>query len=466
MKVKSTNIFALYFVSVLACILGACDEFFNVDVDKSQVVTETIFNDNANATAALIGIYRSMSSGPFVGGGSAGISMLTGLSSDELHNILQTEDYASFENNEIQPNSNLIFGLWKDAYHIIYQANDLIEELAKSDKVDKAVKQQLTGEALFIRGFCYFYLLNIYGDIPLIVQTKYQSNATASRISTDVVWAQILGDLLTARDLLQDDYVATERIRPNRLAASAMLARVYLFKGEWELAKINASEVLEKVKMYRLSEDVSGVFTRANLETIWELASDNLSNTQEGEAFIIESSFGGFSAEVTQSLFASFQDDDKRKATWIGTYIEGSTGVEYHFPYKYRQRYFGDPTENFVILRLAEQYLIRSEAKTMLGDLNSAADDLDTVRFRAGLPSIKVVLPGISKEELLGAVLDERRNELFAEWGHRWLDIKRLGLADVVLGNKEQWRSTDALYPIPSDEFKRNPKLGKQNDGY
>ena len=79
-----------------------------------------------------------------------------------------------------------------------------------------------------------------------------------------------------------------------------------------------------------------------------------------------------------------------------------------------------------MVMRLAEQFLIRAEARAMQGDLEGAIADLDMIRGRAGLPLIADINAGISKEELLTSILEQRKKELFTEWGHRWLDIKRL----------------------------------------
>jgi hypothetical protein len=123
-------------------------------------------------------------------------------------------------------------------------------------------------------------------------------------------------------------------------------------------------------------------------------------------------------------------------------------------------------SEYYMVLRLAEQYLIRAEARAHLRNLPGAIADLDSIRNRAGLPLISITNPAITREELLIAIQQERQTELFAEWGHRWFDLKRTKQADAVLKDrKSSWNSTDTLYPVPASERILNPNL-TQNDGY
>ena len=137
--------------------------------------------------------------------------------------------------------------------------------------------------------------------------------------------------------------------------------------------------------------------------------------------------------------------------------------VRYYYPYKYKLTALSlVDTEYNMVIRLAEVYLIRAEARAEQGNIAGAQADLDTVRARAGLPPTAAGdVPG-----LLGAIGHERQVELVAEWGHRWLDLKRTGLAGAVLGSeKPGWVATDTLYPIPAGELTANPALS-QNPGY
>ncbi|MNS80528.1 SusD family protein [compost metagenome] len=114
-------------------------------------------------------------------------------------------------------------------------------------------------------------------------------------------------------------------------------------------------------------------------------------------------------------------------------------------------------------MRLSEQYLIRAEVRAQQGDLIGAKEDLDAIRNRAGLPQTTAG----TKQEILDAILQERRWELFTEYGHRFFDLKRSGKIDAVLSiTKTGWNTTDVLFPLPQNELSINPNLLPQNSGY
>jgi hypothetical protein len=116
------------------------------------------------------------------------------------------------------------------------------------------------------------------------------------------------------------------------------------------------------------------------------------------------------------------------------------------------------------VLRLAEQYLIRAEARANQNNIAGAVDDINVIRTRAGLPAVS---QGVSKDQCLLAIEQERRIELFTEWGHRWFDLKRTNRADAVLSTLKSpnWQSADRLYPIPQSELETDVHLN-QNPGY
>jgi hypothetical protein len=138
-------------------------------------------------------------------------------------------------------------------------------------------------------------------------------------------------------------------------------------------------------------------------------------------------------------------------------------GNTYYIPYKYKQDIVVSGSGEYdMVLRLAEQYLIRAEARARQDKISGAISDLNAIRNRAGLTNT----PAIDKESLLLDIEHERQTELFVEWGHRWLDLKRTGRIDEILGlEKTGWKSSAALFPIPQIELSKNSKL-KQNVGY
>jgi hypothetical protein len=247
-------------------------------------------------------------------------------------------------------------------------------------------------------------------------------------------------------------------------AATAMLARLYLYTKDWIDAEAKATQVIESHK-FTLEQDVSKVFLRSSPESIFKISEDAGSSSYIDytlvAAFYIPYGISP-STIVDSNLVAAFEPGDLRKLNWIKSYTGGAP----YFPYKYKQNYTPSSpagAEDYVILRLAEQYLIRAEARAQQDKVNDAVDDLNTIRSRAGLGPIPYT---IGKADLLLAIEQERRVELFAEWGHRWFDLARTGRADAVLSaEKPDWKHTAILLPIPAAELQNNPRL-TQNDGY
>src|SRR5690606_31531743 len=125
-----------------------------------------------------------------------------------------------------------------------------------SNTLDGALKKQLRGEALFVRAFAHFYLVNVYGDIPYIITTDYKINSEVVRMQTEEVYNLILQDLLEAKSLLGNDYVSGERVRANKWVVSALMARIYLYLEQWQNAEVESSLLINN-NMFTLEPDVN-----------------------------------------------------------------------------------------------------------------------------------------------------------------------------------------------------------------
>ena len=449
-------------------LLTSCKKLIEIDGPIESVTSEKIFDNEENATAALTGIYARMGSLglriPIISTGAITIS--TGLASDELlYTSTATEDM-EFGSNEILPTNETVSQyLWRYGYNFIYHTNAVIEGVSLSPNIAEPTKNKLTGEAKFLRAYLNFLLINIFGDIPLITSTDYNISSVAGRSPSDEVYRQIISDLEESKKYLITDYPVAERVRANNMAASALLARVYLYNGNVELAAQNAQYVINS-GLYSLNADLNETFISSSNETIWQLMVFAASlATVEGFKFIPSSSLTTLPAyPITPELINSFEPADLRYSSWINNKIVN--GITYFFPYKYKKRTntAGTPvTEYNVLLRLAEMYLIMAESMAKKGNLENSIYYLNILRQRAGLPDLESGLP---EAEVLDAIESERRHELFVECGHRWFDLKRTKRADEVLSiMKPGWQSTDTLFPIPKSEILSNPHL-IQNEGY
>ncbi|GGC33324.1 membrane protein [Parapedobacter defluvii] len=437
-----------------------------------------MFDDDITAAAVLTGIYTNMCSGPMDAARFVSLSLLGGLSADELtlHSADANPSYVQYYQNSLSASTlTQGFDYWSWLYPIIFKANAAIDGLEKSTKLTPIVKQRLLGEAKFIRAFCYFYLVNFYGDTPLVLGVDWKDNAAATRMDGSVVYQQIISDLKDAQRDLSENYLdanvsatTSERVRPNKWAATAMLARVYLYTGDYAGAEIEATAVIQQSDLYGLSS-LNDVFLKNSREAIWQLQPIlSGANTPEGILFIIPETGpneNSWPVYLSEDLLGSFEEEDQRKSEWVGNV--DVNGITFYYPYKYKVSVFNQPiTEYSMVLRLAEQYLIRAEALAQQDKLVEAASDLVAVRGRAGLGDVEAT----TKSELLDAILHERRIEFFTESGHRWLDLKRTGsvnevMAEVTPRKGGTWDANWQWYPILQVELEKAPQL-IQNSGY
>jgi hypothetical protein len=449
----------LFFVSIIL----SCKKFLDVDPPIDMLTSETVFNDEQTAISAIVGMYTSMMmTSPIITSGA--VTVYTGLASDEFYSsdVLNT-NLQEFANNAISPyNSAIQESFWFRGFNVIYHANACIKGLENNVHISAPLRDQLLGEALFTRAFVYYYFVNLFGDVPLLLRTDYEENAQTPRTQSDSVYAQIITDLKQAENLLDTSYPTAQRVRPNKWTAAALLARVYLALQQWDLAEQESSSVINS-GTYSLEQNLNNVFLASSSEAIWQIMPvEQGFNTTEGLTFVPYSwSSMPPSFPLTNYLLNSFEENDSRKIEWVGTVsVDGTT---YYYPFKYKINDYGLPvTEYYVAFRLAEQYLIRSECFAHLGENDESKNDLNVIRERAGLP----LTDANSSDDLLNAIAHERRIELFAEWGNRWFDLKRTQNSSKVLAPlKPDWQPADTLFPIPSGEILKNSSL-TQNLGY
>lgn len=449
--------------------LTACEDFVTIPSPDTDLVAAYVFKDDATALSTLAAVYSQLStSSAFSSGGNMSIGYFEGVYADELSSYApsnSSSDIPPFYLNNVPSTNGILYNTWSGAYKAIYEVNRIIEGLQQSAAVSETAKKQLMGEAYFVRAFCHFYLVNLFDDVPLVTTSDYRVNATIKRSPAADVYARIVADLVQARTLLIDKYPGTLRTRPNKAAATALLARVSLYMKQYAAAEGYATELINDSENYYLEPDLNNVFLKTSQEAIWQLmpAGGNQSYTYEGFYFILLAPPGSSNVALKTSLVNAFEAGDERKQHWIDSVMSGSGLTKWYFAKKYKDTYnTATGNEYSMVLRLAEQYLIRAEARVYLEKLtgaNSASADLDTLRSRAVLP----VTTATTKETLLTAIEKERRIELFTEWGHRFFDLKRTGRLDAVLAPpvKPNWNSADAVLPLPQQEVLANPNLLK-----
>jgi hypothetical protein len=482
---SSINKYCFHFLCFISLTLPvSCSKFVDVDPPITSTNGVNVFNEDHTALAVLTGIYTNMSSAYTSDptGWLTNIYFTTGLTGDELELNDKSNLYFNlYYSNNISP----IESTWYNIYKMIFIANSAIEKLPNGTLLSPAVKSQALGEAKFMRALCYFNLVNLYGGVPLSLGTDYKQTELLPRAAVNDIYNQIVADLLEAQTLLSTSFVfsdgvsaTTERTRPSQWAATALLARVYLYMGQWSLAEIEATKVIANTALFSLTA-LDNVFLKNSAEAIWQLQpvgvpAERTANTREGQLLKILPEYDIPLVFLQNSLVTSFENNDLRKTTWINqvTTIGGNT---FTYANKYRIGAEELPAEEYsTVFRLAEQYLIRAESRIKQGRIAEGIADLNIIRQRATdvnapaadqLQQLPLSLPN---DAALLAVEQERRFELFTEWGHRWFDLKRTGRADALFGAfKPGWQTTDQLFPLPGNDLITNRNLrGHQNPGY
>jgi hypothetical protein len=471
---------------LLACLISTqtgCKKLVDPSAPTEKIGIEDVYTNDKTAASVLTRLLAEMS---WVSEGANGYPMILALSADELKVgawIDATTEKTYFNALKSDPTQ-----WWSKWYNHIYTANDAIEQLTISTGVSEPVKPLLLGEARFVRAFSYFYLVNTYGGVPLVLTTDYRQTMGLGRTEAAAIYSQIIGDLIAAKELLSKDYLGSnmlatttgDRVRPVKATAAALLARVYLYMGEYAKAEAEASEVIANAT-YGLI-DLNLVFRKNSKETIWQLPVMQPGvQTLDGMTYILRKTSPADPQGPTYSqpylasnfLLNAFETGDLRKTKWIGD----SAG--YKFINKYKEWDASKPViEATMMMRLGEQYLIRAEARINQEKIVDGIADLNVLRQRArganpgDLPALSTAL---SKADALLAVEHERQVELFTEWGHRWFDLKRTKRLDAIMtvatpvknNNTTQWESFRNLFAIPAGEILNSPGLeGQQNQGY
>lgn len=470
----------LYITSLFVLLFATgCKKYLDIPLPVDQVSAGAPYTNDNGAAAVLNNILGEITSSSSLTG-STGFPLRSGLYTDELQNATPQSDYVAYYTNGLQ--SNFTGAIWSYFFDQLYAINLAVEGISNASPTALLKKNQWLGEALFLRALMHFYLVNLFGEVPVVTSSDFRTNNTLGRSARSDVYAQIIADLKEAQNLLTTEYrnadgnvTTTDRARPNKLAATAFLARVYLYVGDWAGAEAQATILINNTATYQLVPPAQ-TFLASSKEAIWGLAPPAVGNfVRDAGAYIITAGRtpfqSGLAASLSASLVNAFEVGDNRYTNWVGTSVVPASGstpaTTYYFANKYKVKStVATPTEYLMVLRLAEQYLIRAEARLGRNDLNGAKADLDVVRTRAGLTGTTAV----TTDQIRDAILNERRIEFFTEWGNRMFDLRRTNKLDGVMTIEAPkkggtWSSFKQWWPILTNDTQVNPNL-QQTPGY
>jgi len=435
----------LMILSVPFLLVTACDKLF--DLEPSQNVSEnTALGSDENVKSVLVGAYSLFDDPGIYGGnilrnaellGGNGEILWTGTSEDPRQIFYKT----------INATNSDVLAQWVDSYEVINTCNNILSalEVVKNDD-----RNRVEGEALFLRALMYFDLVRFFGlpyeagninkqpGVPIVLLPSRGIDETSFvfRNTVEEVYNQVIADLIAATTKLPDE----NDIYASRGAANALLARVYLQKGDYDNARITANEVISSNK-YTLLKDYADVFNQYynTPEDIFATQIMPPESYNSMTVFFSIPEFGGNygDIEILDSHLSLYPSGDRRK----DLFFSGNGAMRCG---KWNNLY-----GCVNLIRLAEMYLIRAESNIRLGAPYVGAtplDDYNTIHTRAGLTPADSVT--------LNDIILERRLELAFE-GHRIHDIKRLK------ENVGTWTYNDTmlLFPIPSREQEVNPSL-------
>ena len=451
------TVIGLALVSVL---FGSCKKLIEIPANPPSSITQKEqFSDSATTATAIAGVYAYNAGNGFAYSDAA-LTYSTGLSADEL-SYTQSKYIQQFYSYSLTPLNSGVNYLWSFPYQSIYQVNDVLIGVTNNSGLSSSFQKQVIGEMKVVRALYYFNMVNLFGGVPLATTTSYSATDRLPRATTVAIYKQVMTDLYDAEKKLIASYPSAGRARPNLYTAIGLLAKVNLYQGNWQNAYNEADSVIRSGN-YTLEPTLNNVFLDGCNEAIWQLPA-NQGNYGVADAEYFVPDYPGASPNylLTTQLLNAFEAGDQRLQNWVAsTVVNGNT---LYYPYKYKNTLASTtPTEDQMVLRLGELYLIRAEAAAHLNNLTQALADINAIRLRAGL----MASTATSQAGVLNAVMHERQVELFCEWGNRWFDLKRTGTAAAVLGaEKTGYTANAALYPIPQSQILLNNTL-TQNPGY
>lgn len=361
---------------------------------------------------------------------------------------------------------------WGDLYNIINRANYAIKYIPNVYKEGDATGNQLIAEAKALRALAYFYLVRVWGDIPVITDPylSIEQDIFVSKTDKETVLNFIEDDLKFAAQYCKDKFGDNrDRIMFTKGSVNALLTHVYMWRHKYDDALTTSKLVLDNT-LYSLvttMDDWGKIFTTGySKESIFEVAYSD----KETNSLRVLYAIGAYAIYTPSEKFkTSYETGDKRI-----DYVYNVTLADPKAIWKYLGKGISDEVataskQDIVLFRLADIMLLRAEALTKKGGAQNIADALfllNKIRTRAGLTSYNTEAEAIAAYgDLESAILHERSIELCFE-GHRWFDLVRTGKAISTMkplnGLSDE---KNLVWPVSTTSLQKNPNL-VQNEYY
>lgn len=493
---------------LLCCALffSSCTKEFLELEPRGTTLETNFYQTQEDFFEGLVAVYDVLQ----WGGTNNEWSMLLGLTnaaSDDCHaggsDASDQPNWVAWDAFNLNPDLGPQRGLWTKYYSGIYRANLLLEKLDEIE-LDPVFEARTRAEAQFLRGFFYFDLVRLFGNIPLITNTLSADEILSQTQSPpEAIYVQIEEDLKAALNTfeLPETVPPGELGRVTRWAVSALLGKVILYQND-NGRMLEAAGYLQDVinsNAYMLEPNFGDIFNLDNEfgpESIFEI--QHSGNQRGGWENFINGTEGNYAVQffgmrdyvgpiysngwsfcpVSEDLFVFMQGDPRLEHTIINGNLLRSQGAEYTEGFQntnfFIRKYAGLQTQrpgdgepalnwghNIKEIRLADVLLMAAEAILRGGgNIPDARDYLNRVRTRVGIPPTQA-----NGQALLGQVYSERRKELATE-GHRYFDLVRTGQAATILGPQGYVDGVHQWLPIPQIEIDLSENSLVQNPGY
>lgn len=473
----------------------------NDQLDLQPISQETA--DNAYSTAsqieaALTGVYESFQSSQYYAWDHI---IYQDIRSDNNYAGGDNTEIFEFDDVDVNTTNSRVMSAWSSIYNAISKANLVMEKAPLvSEGITEERKQQIVGEALFLRAYHYYTLVKYFGGVPLyteFISSTDPSETRKPRNTVDEVYTQIITDLTEAANYLPDTYGnddSVNKARATKGAVNALLATVYaqMPNPDYDAVITHANAVINSPAGYSLLSSYDQLFDgnhQNNNESILEI--QYLGGTEGAWApqMHLPPSLSGDTwrkfTTPSQDLVNAFDEEGDmiRKnasilfetVSWVDEYWGNTPGTSVPFAYKWRNAGSWASDDNQYVFRLADIILLKAEAQNELGQTDQAAITVNSIRSRVELPDLTAAETA-SQATMRTAILKERRLELAME-SKRWDDLVRYGVViqtmnsvpdvDLRTGQPVNYGMDehDILLPIPQNEINRNPNL-EQNPGY
>ncbi|MEQ1585213.1 MAG: RagB/SusD family nutrient uptake outer membrane protein [Cyclobacteriaceae bacterium] len=474
----------------------ACEDF--LEKPPQGELTQSNFPTTAeDALLATNAVYNTMRESNF----NSGLFPLHDIMSDDANKGSNPDDAAAsigpFDRFQHVKTEGAILRWWNTLYKSVRRANVVIERVPLIS-MDATLRNRYLGEARFLRAVFYFDLVRAWGGVPMLVSIDPK---VLPRSSKDEIYDLIEEDLLFAVTALPEksEYKATDVGRASKGAAKALLAKVFLFKGNFPEAATYSLDVINSGE-YNLESDfdnANGVNGEQGIESVFEVSSFGNEGIENGgnQYANVQSVRGtpnrgwGFN-RPTLDLRNSFETGDPRLEStviFLGEVLDGITitgdgitpdaSLDSHGQAEiecYNQKVWtpGNTVppsfgHNRRFIRFADVLLMAAEALNENNDPTQALIHLNRVRQRAR-EGDNAILPDIAvtnKDQLRDIILHERRVELALE-GHRFWDLVRTNRAVAILGTLGFMVGKHELLPIPQTEIDLSQGALNQNPGW